>query len=183
MYTIGQIAKKFSLSRSTLLYYDSIGLLSPSARSGANYRLYSETDLLKMKKISQFRETGMSLESIALILEKDDNKVCSALEMRLFKINEDIQKLRHQQKVIIQALKSKNLTKHTRIMTKERWISLLRATGMNNDDMEKWHIEFEKMSPEAHQDFLESLGINEKEIKLIRKQASNGTIRYDDKRS
>jgi len=25
--------------------------------------------------------------------------------------------------------------------------------------MQEWHAEFEKMSPDAHQDFLESLGI------------------------
>lgn len=174
MYTIGKVAKKFSISRSTLLYYDSIGLLSPSARSNANYRLYSENDIFRMEKISQFRETGMSLESIAHILEKDDSKICAALEHRLFKINGDIQKLRHQQNVIIQALKSKSLTRRTRIMTKDRWVLLLRATGLSDADMEKWHIEFEKMSPEAHQDFLESLGIKEKEIISIRKQASKG---------
>jgi DNA-binding transcriptional MerR regulator len=127
-----------------------------------------------MDKISQFRETGMSLESIARILEKDDNKVRTALENRLFKINEDIQKLRQQQKIIIQALDSKSLTKNTRIMTKERWVSILRAAGLNDTDMEKWHMEFEKLSPEAHQDFLESLGIKEEEIKSIRKQARNG---------
>lgn len=174
MYTIGQVAKKYSISRSTLLYYDSIGLLSPSDRSSSNYRLYSESDLIKMRKISHFRETGMSLSSIAHILEKDNNKICVALEDRLFKINEDIQKLRLQQKLIVQTLKSKRLTKHTRIMTKKSWVSLLKTTGLSDTDMEKWHIEFEKIAPEAHQDFLESLGIKEEEIKSIRKQARNG---------
>ena len=119
---------------------------------------------MKMGKISQFRETGMSLASIAHILEKDENKVYAALENHLFKINEDIQKLRRQQKLIVQTLKSKRLTKHTRIMTKKSWVSLLRATGLSDADMEKWHIEFEKISPEAHQDFLESLGIKEEEL-------------------
>lgn len=174
MYTIGQVAKKFSISRSTLLYYHSIGLLSPSNRNSSNYRLYSESDLMKMVKIAQFRETGMSLSSIAHILEKDNNIICVALEDRLFEINKDIQKLRVQQKVIIQALKSKHLTKHTRIMTKERWVSLLRATGMMDADMEKWHIEFERLSPEAHQDFLESLGIDKQEIVTIREMARTG---------
>ncbi len=37
MHTIGQIGKRFGLPRSTLLYYDAIGLLSPSRRSDANY--------------------------------------------------------------------------------------------------------------------------------------------------
>ncbi len=170
VYTIGQVAKKYSISRSTLLYYDSIGLLSPNGRNGSNYRLYSESDIDRMDKISQFRATGMSLKSIARILYKDDSKVRTALEGRLFKINEDIQKLRQQQKVIIQALGSASITKNTRIMTKERWVSILRAAGLTDTDMENWHIEFEKYSPEAHQDFLESLGIREEEIKSIRYQ-------------
>lgn len=174
MYTIGQVAKRFSISRSTLIYYDSIGLLSPSGRSNANYRLYSDSDILRMGKISQFRETGLSLESIANILEKEGNKICGTLENRLFEINEDIRKLRYQQNIIVQLLKNKNFTKNTRIMTKNRWVSLLRATGLNDDDMERWHVEFEKMSPEAHQDFLESLGIQDEEIKSIRKLASSG---------
>ena len=56
-------------------------------------------------------------------------------------------------------------------MTKERWVSLLQATGLNETDMEKWHIEFERIAPEAHQDFLESLGIPDIEIKLIRQRS------------
>jgi hypothetical protein len=34
--------------------------------------------------------------------------------------------------------------------------------------MENWHVEFERTSPEAHQDFLESIGIAPDEIDLIR---------------
>ncbi|WP_241087474.1 MerR family DNA-binding transcriptional regulator [Candidatus Vondammii sp. HM_W22] len=41
MFIIGQVAKEYSLSRSTRLYYDSIGILTPSGRSTSNYRLYS----------------------------------------------------------------------------------------------------------------------------------------------
>lgn len=174
MYTIGQIAKKFSMSRSALLYYDSIGLLSPSGRSEANYRLYSDNDILKMQKIVHFRETGLSLESIANILEMDNNKVSSVLEDRLFIINEEIQNMRYQQSVIIKILENKNKIKNSRIMTKDQWVSLLQATGLNDSEMEKWHIEFERISPEAHQDFLESLGIQEQEIKSIRKLSSCG---------
>jgi hypothetical protein len=34
--------------------------------------------------------------------------------------------------------------------------------------MKNWHIEFEKTSPEAHQDFLESIGIGKDEVTSIR---------------
>jgi len=122
-----------------------------------------------MEKISRYRETGLSLASIASILALDNNHVQSILEKRLFKINEEIKNLRYQQNIILQLLENKTTIKHARVLTKEHWVSILSATGLNESDMKKWHIEFEKTSPEAHQDFLESLGIQEQEIKAIRK--------------
>lgn len=177
MYTIGQVAKRFSLSRSTLLYYDSIGLLTPSGRSSANYRIYSDADILRMEKIALFREAGLPLESIATVLKLKNNEVSSVLETQLHRINKDISSLRHQQGVIIQILKSESAHMRSRMITKEHWVSLLKATGLDEDDMTRWHNEFERMSPEAHQDFLESLGIDEEEIKLIRDSSSDGNKR------
>jgi len=68
MHTIGQVSKRFGLSRSTLLYYDSIGLLVPSERSLSNYRLYSDKDIQRMELIYLYRQAGLSLDVIAKIL-------------------------------------------------------------------------------------------------------------------
>ncbi len=54
------------------------------------------------------------------------------------------------------------------MINKERWIEIMRAAGLSEQDMHNWHIQFEKMEPEAHQEFLESLGIKATEIKKIR---------------
>ena len=169
MYTIGQIAKRFALSRGTLLYYDLIGLLKPSQRSESNYRLYSEEDVIKMEKIILYREAGLSLDSILKVFEKEDDNVYALLEKRLFAINREIQFLRNQQQVIVNMLKNTGqVNSFSRVLTKEQWISLFEATGLDKMDQAKWHIEFERMAPEAHQDFLESLGIQEIEIQCIR---------------
>lgn len=164
MWTIGQVAKKYALSRSTLIYYDRIGILSPSARSPANYRLYSQQDLQRMERIRLFRGTGLPLEAIASLLEKEDED--RVLENRLYAINAEIQALRQQQKVILQLLEME--ATHARVMTKDAWVALLAATGLDEAGMWKWHAEFEKAAPEAHQDFLESLGIEPEEITAIR---------------
>ena len=168
MFTIGQVAKRFGLSRSTLLYYDSIGLLSPSGRSSANYRLYSEHDLQRMKKIALFREAGLPLESIAQIFEQPESEVVVALETQLERINQEMHQLRNQQRKILNMLESKTGLLNSKALNKEQWVSLLSASGMNEQDMMNWHIEFERLSPQAHQDFLESLGIELKEIEKIR---------------
>jgi len=168
MITIGQVAKRFSISRSTLLYYDSIGVLIPSGRSSSNYRLYSHSDLKKMEKISLFRNAGLSLETISHLLDKEGDDLNAALERRLLSINSEVQELRNQQKVIIRILENDHAINHSRIITKEVWVSLLQAAGLDESGMKRWHIAFEKRSPEAHQDFLESIGIEKDEIKLIR---------------
>ena len=168
MFTIGQVAKKYSLSRSTLIYYDKIGVLSPSGRSGANYRLYSDNDLKKMDRIMLFRSAGLSLESISLLLDKEGGDLNSAFEQRLSSINNEIQGLRNQQKVILKLLENETSTQNSRVLTKETWVAILKGAGLDEAGMKNWHIEFEKTSPEAHQDFLESIGIEEGEITLIR---------------
>lgn len=168
MFTIGQLAKKYSLSRSTLIYYDSIGVLTPSGRSESNYRLYSEGDLRKMDRIQLFRSAGLSLDSIESLLEKENCELDSTLERRLLTINSEIQKLRNQQKVILNILENETLARDSRLMTKEVWVSILRAAGLDDSGMKNWHVEFERTSPEAHQDFLESLGIEKDEVSAIR---------------
>ena len=173
MFTIGQVAKKYSLSRSTLIYYDSIGILTPSGRSESNYRLYSDNDLQKMDRIVLFRSAGLPLESIALLLEKEGGDLDSILEKRLFSINSEIQGLRNQQNVILKILEIENLERHSRVITKEIWVSILKAAGLDEAGMRNWHIEFEKTSPEGHQDFLESIGLNREEITTIRDWSKN----------
>jgi len=69
--TIGRLASKFNLSRSTLRYYDSIGVLSPIKRGKGNYRIYSEDDCNRLEQIASYRQTGLSLQRIKEIL---DNK-------------------------------------------------------------------------------------------------------------
>ncbi len=169
MFTIGQVAKKYGLSRSTLIYYDKIGILTPSGRSDSNYRLYSDNDLKKMDRMMLFRSAGLSLDSIPSLLDKKGDDLNSSLEHRLSSINDEIQGLRNQQKVILNILENESAVKGSRVITKETWVSLLKAAGLDEEGMKNWHIEFEKTSPEAHQDFLESIGIDKDEIKSIRK--------------
>ncbi len=173
MLTIGQLARKYALSRSTLIYYDSIGLLPPCNRSSANYRLYSNCDIEKLERIILFRSAGMSLETISELFEKHRDKVNSALEKRLFSINKEIQLLRNQQNIIIKIIENEGLINNSRIITKSKWVSLLEAVGLDENGMKKWHSEFEKTSPEAHQDFLESIGIDYIEISSIRTWSRN----------
>jgi len=168
MYTIGQLANRYALSRSALIYYDSKDLLKPSGRTHANYRVYSDDDVKKLERIILYRNAGMSLGTISKLLIQETDEVNLALEERLSSINQEIQALRDQQKVIIDIINNQGLIEKTRIVTKEKWVAMLQAAGLDEEGMKSWHIEFEKSAPEAHQDFLESIGISGSEIATIR---------------
>ncbi|MBT3204970.1 MAG: MerR family transcriptional regulator [Gammaproteobacteria bacterium] len=172
MFTIGQVAKKYSLSRSTLIYYDSKGILKPSGRSVSNYRLYSENDLKLVERIILFRSAGLSIESIQPILASKHGQVEIALENRLSKINIEIQELRTQQNLILQLIGNDSLSSNARVIDKTTWVTVLDKAGLDDNGKQKWHQEFEAIAPEAHQDFLESIGIGSEEINSIRKWSS-----------
>lgn len=168
MQTVGQLGKRFGLSRSTLLYYDAIGLLSPSARSASGYRLYSEADVQRMERIMTYREAGLALEVIGRLLQEDESAAPALLERHLQAVNAEIARLRQQQHVIARLLGDPQALGRSRAMSKAQWVALLASTGLDEAGMNRWHHEFEKMSPDAHQDFLESLGIAPGEITQIR---------------
>ncbi|WP_020395903.1 MerR family transcriptional regulator [Thiolinea disciformis] len=167
MYTIGQLAKRFGLSRSTLLYYDSIGLLPPASRSTGNYRLYSQQTLERMQQIQTYRAAGLPLDSIRSLLSFSTS-ASVVLERHLQDVNQEINRLREQQQVIIKLLNQPESFSESRHVTKAQWVAMLKAAGLDEAGMHKWHCEFEKRSPKAHQDFLESLGIVPDEIERIR---------------
>jgi DNA-binding transcriptional MerR regulator len=67
-YLVGDVARLSHVSVRALHHYDAIGLLTPSARSPAGYRLYSGADLRRLQQILFYRELGFALEEIAEIL-------------------------------------------------------------------------------------------------------------------
>lgn len=79
-YTVKQLAKLAGVSVRTLHHYDQLGLLEPSKRTGAGYRLYGESELLRLQQIMFYRELDLSLERIAVILDDPDFEVLQALE-------------------------------------------------------------------------------------------------------
>jgi MerR family transcriptional regulator, thiopeptide resistance regulator len=66
--TIGKAAATARLSVRTLHHYDAIGLLRPTGRSEAGYRLYSAEDLQRLQQILVFRELGFALRDIKRIM-------------------------------------------------------------------------------------------------------------------
>src|SRR5574340_648899 len=159
MMTASTLAKRCGLSRSTLLYYESIGLLRRPPRTGGNYRAYGDADLARLQQIGVYRKVGLSLAAIRSVLDQPRGDAAAVLERRLTEIDRDIETLRGHQRAILQLLKRSRAFRRTEMMTKERWVSIMRGAGFTQDDMNRWHAEFEKSAPDDHEEFLKFLHI------------------------
>lgn len=69
-YTVGQVAELAGVTVRTLHHYEQIGLLVPSERSYAGYRLYSAGDLDRLHHVLYYRELGFALPDIASALDE-----------------------------------------------------------------------------------------------------------------
>ena len=87
---VGDLAKQTGVSVRTLHYYDEIGLLSPSHRTEAGYRLYDETDIIRLQQIVSLRQIGFTLEQIRDCLEQHEFSPRHVVQLHLSKLQEQI---------------------------------------------------------------------------------------------
>ena len=75
LYTVGEVAERFSLTVRTLHHWEAQGLLAPAERSWSNYRLYSVEDCARVQRIIIYRATGMKLGDIKTLLDSGESGV------------------------------------------------------------------------------------------------------------
>ncbi len=173
MLTVTKLARRCGMGRTAILYYESIGLMPLPQRSGGNYRCYSEADARRLQEIRSYRATGLKLEDIRAILDRPRSNAQGVLKRRLIEIDAEITTLRAHQQSILKLLKSQALRK-AKMISKEKWVSIMKACGLSDDQMHRWHAEFERSAPAEHQEFLEFLKIPAEEIKTIRHKSRTG---------
>lgn len=69
MRTVKELAETTGISVRTLHYYDEIGLLKPTAKSEAGYRLYDDKALEILQQILFFKEFDIPLKEIKSVME------------------------------------------------------------------------------------------------------------------
>lgn len=84
---IGELAKRTSLTVRTLHHYDELGLLSPSARSEAGYRLYNRADVARLHHILALRQLGLPLADIGASLANQGLELPQLIARQLQALN------------------------------------------------------------------------------------------------
>jgi len=165
-YTVGKLGELFGLSRTALLYYDSIGLLAPTCRTAAGYRLYSAEARKRLEQIVVLRSLGVPLERMPAYLDRQGEGKIPVLLRRLFAINGEITRLREQQLAILDLIERDGSLAgiKPRMHLLEDFGA---AVGVTKQNWRELHCLFESASPGLHRRFLKFLGFTPKETQAL----------------
>jgi DNA-binding transcriptional MerR regulator len=73
-FTVGDLARLTGVTVRALHHYDEIGLVRPSQRTAAGYRLYTDADVLRLQQVLLFRELGLPLDEIAGAIDATESR-------------------------------------------------------------------------------------------------------------
>lgn len=139
MYRISELAAKHGLSRSTLLYYEKLGLVV-SRRQANGYRIFSEEAAQQLSLLQQLQAGGLTLKECRACLESSIDR--QLLLGRLALLEQEI-------------------------AAKQQARDLL-ASLLGQGSMREWHQVLEHQAPEAHLAWLRKQGFNEKQALRLR---------------
>jgi len=108
---IGELASRTGLTIRTLHHYDKIGLLKPSARSDAGYRLYDRSDIKRLHHIQALRRLDLSLAEVADVINGAGNDLQCVIDEQISGLDQQIAQsveLRDRLQELSEVLKTNN---------------------------------------------------------------------------
>ncbi len=78
--SIGQVAQAVGVATTALRYYEREGILSPTNRSNAGYRLYDETAVRRLRFVRSAQAVGFTLDDIRSLLQVDGESSCKEVQ-------------------------------------------------------------------------------------------------------
>jgi DNA-binding transcriptional MerR regulator len=165
--TITRAARAVGLSRTTLMYYERRGLIQPVRRAGSRYRTFRPDDLRTLFLIARWRAIGLPLATVRRLLAHP-REAEAALRDHLRALDAGVATL-HAQRRLTREMLGERSSGTSEPLTKAAWTAMFRAVGLTDAQMRAWHAQFERRSPAAHAQFLQSLGIGRAEVGRIRR--------------
>lgn len=130
---VGEVAASEGVTVRTLHHYDHVGLLRPSLRTAAGYRLYGEQDVARLRTIRTLREFGFSLSDIARLLELDPRERARAFARQRDRLEREARRTQAQSWALDGFLRNGSsqgeaLTPESEAPDESRWERLIRET-------------------------------------------------------
>ncbi len=91
--TVGAVAALVGVTVRTLHHWDAIGLVCPSERSYAGYRLYTAEDIARIHRVLVYRELGVPLNEVGALLDAPATDAAAALRKQRNQVRERVARL------------------------------------------------------------------------------------------
>lgn len=158
---IGDLVKRTGLTIRTLHHYDNIGLLQPTARTEAGYRLYSRKDIARLHQILALRTLGMPLTKIGTALNNSNLTLGPLIDQQIEAIDKLIAK-QTQLRYRLNNLKTQLMDGED--LDLDNWLKTLELMSMYEQYFTKEEL--------ANLDFLQPDSKKQKEWKSLTKEAN-----------
>lgn len=91
LHTIGKLALATDVTSDAIRYYEKEGLLAPTTKTGAGYRLYNEDAVRRLRFIKQAQQCGFSLSEIRELLTLKNSNAACCKDVRSVAIDKKLQ--------------------------------------------------------------------------------------------
>jgi MerR family transcriptional regulator, copper efflux regulator len=92
-WSVGEVADRFGVATSVLRHWEEVGLVRPG-RDGAGRRQYGEDDVARLAAVVRGKESGMSLEQVAVLLDGSQRQRHELLEAHVAELDQQVAALR-----------------------------------------------------------------------------------------
>jgi DNA-binding transcriptional MerR regulator len=124
---ISEFAKRSGVTVKTLLHYDKIGLLQPSLKTEAGYRIYCDEDFIKLQQITTLKFIGLSLEEIKQLINEKGQNIESVISVQTRALEE---KKKHIETVITALNKAEKQIQNNSFLEIQQLIDIIKITNM-----------------------------------------------------
>ncbi len=101
-YKIGELAKMFGLTARAIRFYEELGLLESEDRDAAEHRRYSERNAVRIRRIQQLKDYGLTLSEIRELfdLARRDRSGDSVRKSLATKYSARLEEARHRRETL-----------------------------------------------------------------------------------
>lgn len=174
---VGELARRAGITVRTLHHYEQTGLLLPSARSAAGYRLYNLADVQRLHMIQALAKSGLELAEIRDFLDKEPLALAELLDAQIRLLDKQVRS--------IHTLRDRLVDLHAGLTADkapdlESWLQTLELMNM----YDRWfsHEELQQLPFAAHKEQLAAIwtALVEEANTLLKQQVEVGDPRAMD---
>lgn len=148
LFTIGQLAKRTGVKVRTIRFWSDAGIIAPTARSNAGYRLYDSAAVARLDLIQTLRALGMGLASVKQLL-RQQVEIADVAQAHVRALDIEIRTLRTRRAILHVVAQRKSSTQEARIVHKMAQLSAAERQDLINEFVDKTFEGVDEQAPGA----------------------------------